>query len=209
MSGTASGGMWGNLWRGSWSSTPVQVRPAPPRPAPLSLGRRGGGGGGHLVLSPCAALGGGGFSVCRACLAFATEHSAAPGECAKGVPSGGAQPRWHVLGGLCVCAQGTRGPPLGPLRRPVERDGGPGKGENPPTKPRWAEPWTTARSQCSVNHPGHRAEQGSRAPGALAHGNTERQVVEGLRTEVCGQQTHSGDPHNNQHNPRTPTTGRR
>ena len=28
----------------------------------------------------------------------------------------------------------------------------------------------------------------SRAPGAHAHGNAERQVVDGLRTEVCGQQ---------------------
>ena len=25
----------------------------------------------------------------------------------------------------------------------------------PPTKPGWAEPWTTTRSQCSRNHPGH------------------------------------------------------
>ena len=48
----------------------------------------------------------------------------------------------------------------------------------------------------------------SRAPGAHAHGNTERQVVDGLRTEVCGQQKQSNDPHNNQHNPSAPTTGR-
>ena len=39
------------------------------------------------------------------------------------------------------------------------------------------------------------------APGAHAHGNTKRQVVDGLRTEVCGQQKQSNDPHNNQHNP--------
>ena len=41
----------------------------------------------------------------------------------------------------------------------------------------------------------------SRAPGAHAHGNTDKQVVDGLRTEVCGQQEQSNDPHNNQHNP--------
>ena len=34
----------------------------------------------------------------------------------------------------------------------------------------------------------------SRAPGAHAQGNTERQVVDGLRTEVCGQQKQSNDP---------------
>ena len=34
----------------------------------------------------------------------------------------------------------------------------------------------------------------SRAPGPHAHGNTERQVVDGLRTEVCGQQKQSNDP---------------
>ena len=31
------------------------------------------------------------------------------------------------------------------------------QGKEPPTKPGWAEPRTTARSQCSVKHPGHRA----------------------------------------------------
>ena len=41
----------------------------------------------------------------------------------------------------------------------------------------------------------------SRARGAHAHGNTERQVVDGLRTEVWGQQKQSNDPRNNQHNP--------
>ena len=49
----------------------------------------------------------------------------------------------------------------------------------------------------------------SRAPGPHAHGNAARQVVDGLRTEVCGQQKQSNDPRNNQHNPNTPTTGRR
>ena len=51
------------------------------------------------------------------------------------------------------------GPPLGPLRRPVERNGGPGKRRN--LRPGWAEPRTTAPSWCSVNHPGHHAEQGT------------------------------------------------
>ena len=45
----------------------------------------------------------------------------------------------------------------------------------------------------------------SRAPGPHAHANAARQVVDGLRTEVCGQQKQSKDPHNNQHNPSTPT----
>ena len=46
-----------------------------------------------------------------------------------------------------------------------------------------------------------------RALGPHIHGNTARQVVDGLRTEVCGQQKQSNDPRNNQHNPNTPTTG--
>ena len=65
-------------------------------------------------------------------------------------------------------------------------------------------------------HPGDPTPSGpllgpvwSRAPGAHAHGNTERQVVDGLRTEVCGQQKQSNDPSNNQHNLNMPTTGRR
>ena len=37
--------------------------------------------------------------------------------------------------------------------------------------------------------------------GGAAHRNTERQVVDGLRTEVCGQQKQSNDPHNSQHSP--------
>ena len=40
----------------------------------------------------------------------------------------------------------------------------------------------------------------SRAPGPHAHGNAARQVVDGLWTEVCGQQKQSNDPRNNQHN---------
>ena len=45
--------------------------------------------------------------------------------------------------------------------------------------------------------------------GAHAHGNAARQVVEGLRTEVCGLQKQSNDPRTDQHIPNTPTTGRR
>ena len=40
----------------------------------------------------------------------------------------------------------------------------------------------------------------SRVPGAHAHGNTERQVMDGLWTEARRQQKQSNDPHNNQHN---------
>ena len=39
----------------------------------------------------------------------------------------------------------------------------------------------------------------SRAPGP--HTNTARQAMDGLWTEVCGQQQQSNDPRNNQHNP--------
>ena len=41
----------------------------------------------------------------------------------------------------------------------------------------------------------------SRARGAHAHGNTERQVVDGLRTEARGPQKQSNDPRKNRHNP--------
>ena len=49
----------------------------------------------------------------------------------------------------------------------------------------------------------------SRASGPHAHGNAARQVVDGLRTEVWGQQKQSNDPGNNQHILNTPTIGRR
>ena len=42
----------------------------------------------------------------------------------------------------------------------------------------------------------------SRAPGPHPRGNTVRQVMDGLRTEVRGQRKQSIDPGNNQHNPR-------
>ena len=41
----------------------------------------------------------------------------------------------------------------------------------------------------------------SRAPGPHAHGNTARQVINGLWTEARGQQKQSNNPGNNQHNP--------
>ena len=49
----------------------------------------------------------------------------------------------------------------------------------------------------------------NRAPGSHADGNTARQVVDSLRTEVCGQQKQSNNPYNNQQNLNTPTTGHR
>ena len=48
----------------------------------------------------------------------------------------------------------------------------------------------------------------SRAPGPHAHGNTERQVMDGLWTEARGQQKQSINLGNNQHSLNTPTTGR-
>ena len=102
----------------------------------------------------------------------------------------------HGLGSLMgsvqppVCAgdQAPREPTLGPLRHSAGvrlRPGDPAP-SGPPLGP-----------------------VRSRATGAHAHGNTERQIVDGLRTEVCGQQNQSNDPHNNQHNLNMPTTGRR
>ena len=51
-------------------------------------------------------------------------------------------------------------------------------------------------------------EQGTWASHTRKHGNTARQVMDGLWTEAHGQQTQSNDPGNNQHNLNTPTTGR-
>ena len=47
----------------------------------------------------------------------------------------------------------------------------------------------------------------NRAPGP--HRNTARQAMDGLWTEVCGQQKQSNDPGNNQHILNTPIIGRR
>ena len=53
--------------------------------------------------------------------------------------------------------------------------------------------------------PGQRVEQ----QGTWASQNTVRQAMDGLWTEVCGQQKQSNDPGNNQHILNTPTIGRR
>ena len=45
--------------------------------------------------------------------------------------------------------------------------------------------------------------------GGGAHRNTARQAMDGLWTEVCGQQKQSNDPGNNQHILNTPIIGRR
>ena len=42
-----------------------------------------------------------------------------------------------------------------------------------------------------------------------AHRNTARQAMDGLWTEVCGQQKQSNDTSNNQHILNTPIIGRR
>ena len=44
--------------------------------------------------------------------------------------------------------------------------------KEPPTKPGWAEPRMTARSQCSVRHPGHHAEQGTGGSRTRKHRET-------------------------------------
>ena len=102
-------------------------------------------------------------------------------------------PGWPPLGPWCVpcshqCTQGIRHPgnqPWGPLRHSAVVRLRPGN--LAPSRP----PLGPVRS---------------RAYGAHAHGNASRQVVDGLRTEVCGQQKQSNDPHNNQRNPNMPTT---
>ena len=45
--------------------------------------------------------------------------------------------------------------------------------------------------------------------GGGPHRNTARQAMDGLWTEVCGQQKQSNDPGNNQHILNTPIIGRR
>ena len=47
----------------------------------------------------------------------------------------------------------------------------------------------------------------NRAPGP--HRNTARQAMDGLWTEVCGQQKQSNDPGNNQQDLNMPIIGRR
>ena len=104
------------------------------------------------------------------------------------------------------------GPPLGPLRCPVERNGGRSKGRNLRQK-RGGQNQGRRRSHSAAYSTRDtmqaRNAWRSRAPGPHAHRKAARQVVDGLRTEVCGQQKQSNDPRNNQHNPNTPTTGLR
>ena len=61
-------------------------------------------------------------------------------------------------------AKGRTGDCPGPVKE-QQPDGMSHRGgrqeKGPPTKPGWAEPRMTARSWCSVNHPGHHAEQGT------------------------------------------------
>ena len=45
------------------------------------------------------------------------------------------------------------------------------------------------------------ATSAAHATGTFCGTTLARQVVDGLRTEVCGQQKQSNDPRNNQHNP--------
>ena len=54
---------------------------------------------------------------------------------------------------------------------------------------------------------GKTARGRNRAPGP--HRNAARQAMDGLWTEVCGQQKQSNDPGNNQHILNTPIIGRR
>ena len=49
----------------------------------------------------------------------------------------------------------------------------------------------------------------NRAPGPHAQRNTARQAMDGLWTEVCGQQKQSNDPGNTRHILNTPIIGRR
>ena len=72
-------------------------------------------------------------------------------------------------------------------------------------------------TQCAVQvcaaAPRGRAGSGAGARGGTwashAHGNTARQVMDGLWTEARGQQKQSNEPGNNQHNLNTLTTGHR
>ena len=49
------------------------------------------------------------------------------------------------------------------------------QGKEPPTKPGWAEPRTTARSQCSVKHPGHCAGAHAACVNHEAHATRNQQ----------------------------------
>ena len=161
---------WARRWR-----RPVGQEAAFPRSRSCVGAPPGGGGGGGAMWRAT----GSGVSLFRV-------H-----EAERCVPfrGGGATQKWGTVLGVSEpvafgragaaaqrrCSSAPSGPPLGPLRRPVERNGGPGKGRN--------------------------LRRRNRAPGRHANRNAMRRVVDGLRTEVCGQQEQSNDPGNNQHNP--------
>ena len=108
----------------------------------------------------------------------------------------------------------TRRQVLPPMRRMQPLPGRRGQRRSPGT------PCRRARHPCHEAHEAHatRNQQETRpahaqptewgsacveeqSTWASPHGNAARQVVDGLRTEVWGQQKQSNDPRNNQHNP--------
>ena len=124
-----------------------------------------------------------------------------------------------------VCRQGRLG-----LNRGMCVWGGGGGGWGVPPAAQMGcfaqQEWEPTRGRPAVRGKGTNGRDNtgrSRAPGPHAHGNTARQVMDGLWTEAHGQQTQSTDPGNNQHNlstpngtpchiqhsPGTPTTGLR
>ena len=60
-----------------------------------------------------------------------------------------------------------------------------------------------------LGSPEEQKDAGNEGGGGAAHRNTARQAMDGLWTEVRGQQQQSNDPGNNQHILNTPTIGRR
>ena len=96
------------------------------------------------------------------------------------------------------------GPPLGP-EAPCGKEWWATQEKEPPAKLEWAEPRTTAQSGCSVNHPGHHAEQGTWGSRTQNH-----------REAGCGRPEDGGvwaaktvkRPPQQPAQPSTPTTGR-
>ena len=66
------------------------------------------------------------------------------------------------------------------------------QGKEPPTKPGWAQPRMTARSQCSVKHPGHHAGAHATRVSHEAHATRNQQGMRPAHTRptewgsVCG-----------------------
>ena len=134
------------------------------------------------------------------------------GECAQGMGHPEGQP-WGPCSATSLSVY-TRepapsGPPMGPMMCPVQPPVC--AGDQAPREPTLR---PLRHSAVVCRRPGDRGSSPlgrvwSRAPGAHAHGNTERQAVDDLRTEVFGQRKQSNDPHNNQHNLNMSTTARR